>query len=169
MTNTLKNRLAFVASLAGMALLVKPLSTATQPIQTCKAVSVIDGDTFYCNGKDGSVQAVRVFGVDAPERTQAYGIKASQTLKRLLAGQVQIVVVGHDRYARTLACVQTPHVPDVSLALVQEGAAWWMASYAPKESELQAAEEQARQAKRGLWADPKPIAPWLYRRGAQTP
>jgi hypothetical protein len=36
--------------------------------------------------------------------------------------------------------------------------------YAPLDTELESLEQQARDAKRGLWADPAPIPPWVYRK-----
>ena len=41
--------------------------------------------------------------------------------------------------------------------------AWWYRKYAPKDKELAKAEATARKAKRGLWADPNPIPPWVWR------
>ena len=49
------------------------------------------------------------------------------------------------------------------MELVQEGWAWWYRKYAPKNKALAAAETAARKAKRGLWADAKPIPPWDWR------
>ena len=38
---------------------------------------------------------------------------------------------------------------------MKAGFAWWFRKYAPKDTELEALESEARAAKRGLWADPK--------------
>lgn len=54
---------------------------------------------------------------------------------------------------------------DVNLELFRRGLAWWYRHYAPKDKELARAEEEARKAKRGLWADAKPIPPWEWRNG----
>jgi micrococcal nuclease len=54
---------------------------------------------------------------------------------------------------------------DVNLELVRRGLAWWYRQYSPKDKELAPAEEEARKAKRGLWADAKPIPPWEWRKG----
>jgi len=35
---------------------------------------------------------------------------------------------------------------------------------APKDLALEQSEQEAKEAKRGLWSDPDPIPPWLYRR-----
>jgi type III restriction enzyme len=55
---------------------------------------------------------------------------------------------------------------DVNLELVRRGLAWWYRHYAPKDKKLERAEEEeARTAKRGLWADAEPIPPWEWRKG----
>lgn len=41
--------------------------------------------------------------------------------------------------------------------------------YAPADTTLKRLEAEARTAKAGLWADPKPIPPWEWRRGGGTP
>jgi endonuclease YncB( thermonuclease family) len=63
---------------------------------SCTVTQVIDGDTFYClpSGsiagvrihKDGSI-TVRLYGIDAPEKDQPYGIEARNSLKELVAGK----------------------------------------------------------------------------------
>jgi hypothetical protein len=58
-------------------------------------------------------------------------------------------------------------------SLVQAGLAWWYQRYAPNDTQLAELEREARQAKRGLWADVHPVPPWDWRRGkraaAKTP
>jgi hypothetical protein len=75
---------------------------------------------------------------------------------------VQVDDLGKDRYGRTLGIVRLGK-RNVNLELVQEGWAWWYRKYAPKNKELATAEAAARKAKRGLWADAKPIPPWDWR------
>ena len=36
--------------------------------------------------------------------------------------------------------------------------------YAPGDTVLEGLEKEAREANRGLWADPVPIPPWVYRK-----
>jgi hypothetical protein len=50
-------------------------------------------------------------------------------------------------------------------ALLQAGLAWWYRKYAPKDKKLAALEAEAQKAKRGLWVEPNPVAPWDWRRG----
>jgi len=48
------------------------------------------------------------------------------------------------------------------------GWAWNFAHYS-KHPLLTDLEAQARAAQRGLWADPNPVAPWLYRKQRLRP
>ena len=41
---------------------------------------------------------------------------------------------------------------------------WWYRKYAPGDTILEGLEKDARQAKKGLRADPAPIPPWVYRK-----
>ena len=55
-----------------------------------------------------------------------------------------------------------------ALSQIQAGLAWhflrYAAEQAPDERERYAlAEREARQSRRGLWADPHPQAPWTFR------
>ncbi|CRI66822.1 hypothetical protein THIOKS13140005 [Thiocapsa sp. KS1] len=62
---------------------------------------------------------------------------------------------------------------DVNLALVRAGYAWWYREYAGEQSPndrrlYEAAEKAARRDGVGLWADPRPIAPWDWRDGGKA-
>jgi endonuclease YncB( thermonuclease family) len=50
----------------------------------------------------------------------------------------------------------------VNDTLVKDG--WWFRKYAPGDTVLEGLETEAREAKKGLWADPQPIPPWEWRR-----
>ena len=47
--------------------------------------------------------------------------------------------------------------------LIRCGWCWWHRKYAPLDVELEKLEKEARGAKKGYWADPAPIPPWVYR------
>ena len=52
----------------------------------------------------------------------------------------------------------------VNQDLVKQGWWWWYRKYAPLDTELEKLEKEARDSKIGLWVDPAPIAPWVYRK-----
>ncbi len=71
---------------------------------------------------------------------------------------------GYDKYKRTLADVLLPDGTNVNHELVKQGWCWWYRKYAPLNTELEQLEQSAREAKKGLWAEPAPIPPWAHRK-----
>ena len=51
--------------------------------------------------------------------------------------------------------------------MVRQGLAWHFTKYS-KDEMLAEAERKAREAKRGLWSDPEPVAPWEWRAKEST-
>jgi endonuclease YncB( thermonuclease family) len=56
--------------------------------------------------------------------------------------------------ARSIADVLLPDGTNVNHTLVKDGWCWWYRKYASGNRELDALEQEARDAKKGLWADP---------------
>ncbi len=52
---------------------------------------------------------------------------------------------------------------DVNLEMVRLGFAWRYNRYS-NDPALLVAQEEAKRAKRGLWLNPTPVAPWLWRK-----
>ena len=126
-------------------------------------MKVADGDTVtVLRGKEQV--RIRLAGVDTPEKRQAFGQKAKQFTLGLVAGkEVEIRPKTIDRYGRTVGKIIV-NGESLNKALVAAGLAWWYRKYSPGEKELGRLEAEARDARRGLWADPKPQAPWDWRR-----
>jgi micrococcal nuclease len=131
-----------------------------------QVVGVTDGDTIDVL-HNGQAERIRLNGIDCPEKGQAYGKKAKQFTSTLVFGK-EATVQGFrkDRHGRTVANVVLPDGTNVSRERVRAGLAWWYRQYSKDES-LGALEEEARQAKRGLWADPNPVPPWEVRHPKQ--
>jgi hypothetical protein len=57
------------------------------------------------------------------------------------------------------------HPGGISCLLVKEGWCWcwWNRKYAIGETELEGLEKSAREAKKSLWTDPRPMPPWEWR------
>ena len=110
-----------------------------------------------------------MFGIDCPERGQAYSQKARQLTSLLAFGrEVKIVVHDRDAYGRTVADVILPDGRDLGLELVTAGLAWQYRRYS-NDAKVQAAEDRARAAQRGLWADAHPVPPWEFRHADRKP
>ena len=108
-------------------------------------------------------------GIDCPEWGQPFGRRAKQITSQLAFGKEVIVKVGgYDRYDRTLGEIILPDRKILNRELVKAGYSWWYRRYAPNDRVLEKLELEAREIRRGLWADPNPIPPWEWRRQNRT-
>lgn len=134
-----------------------------------RVVAVADGDTVTVLDADQTTHRIRLQGIDAPESRQAFGQRARQYLAALVHQQeVEVAVDKIDRFGRVVGVIYRDG-EDINLRMVQAGMAWHYRHYAREQTPEQrrayaAAEQQARQEQRGLWADPNPMAPWDFRR-----
>lgn len=145
-----------------MTTLLIALTLLTADTMTGKVVSVTDGDTIVVLVDKLDVK-VRLDGIDAPERRQAFGNAARERVAALTFGKVVTLhTKGTDRYGRTIATVIADE-RSINVAMVREGLAWHYREYS-KDDELAEAEREARAAKRGLWADEMPVPPWEFRK-----
>jgi micrococcal nuclease len=81
--------------------------------------------------------------------------------------EVTLHTHGKDKYGRTIADVLLSDGTNVNHALVKDGWCWRYRKYAPGDTALEELEKEAREAKRGLWADPQPIPSWVYRKAGR--
>jgi endonuclease YncB( thermonuclease family) len=129
-----------------------------------RVVAVHDGDTLSLRAGDERIR-VRLAQIDAPERGQPWGRRATQALARLAEGrEARAVVVDRDDYGRAVADVFVGEL-FVNEALVREGHAWAYPRFARSDAVL-AAQAQARRERRGLWRLPasEQVPPWEWRR-----
>jgi len=134
-----------------------------------RVVKIADGDTLTIFDDQSVQHKVRLSGIDAPEKAQAFGNVSRQHLAKLTFGkQVTVETFKKDRYKRNVGKVLVEG-KDANLAQIEAGLAWHYREYAreqaPKDRESYAATEaSARIAQRGLWGDAQPIPPWAYRK-----
>jgi endonuclease YncB( thermonuclease family) len=128
-----------------------------------RVVGVTDGDTISVLYGSGEVR-VRLYGVDCPEKGQAYGTRAKLlTSQAAFDRNVTVQVVDRDQYGRVVAEVILPGGTNLSHELLRAGLAWWYRHYS-SDRELAGLEARARAEHRGLWSDASPIPPWEYRK-----
>jgi micrococcal nuclease len=131
---------------------------------TAQVLAVLDGDTIEVLREDKGKERIRLYGIDCPEKRQPFSVKAKEAASVLMFGkEVKVETHGQDRHGRTLGTVFVAE-KNVNQQLVREGWCWWFQKYAPRDTAMAQLEQQAKQGKRGLWADPNPVPPWLYRR-----
>lgn len=140
--------------------------TAVAPGATLEGecVAVADGDTATVQVKStGKREKVRFWGIDAPESTQHYGEEAKSKLSTLVLHKtVRVEYEERDKYHRILGHVYVAGLY-VNLEMVKVGCAWHYVKYAPDATDIRQAEETAKSARLGLWADAAPLPPWEYR------
>lgn len=133
-----------------------------------QVVSVADGDTLTVVDAAGRRVKVRLAGIDAPEKRQAFGQQSKQALADRVFGRQVVVDAGKtDRYGRTIGKVWVDGT-DANLAQIRSGLAWHYKKYEREQTmadrfEYAHAESDARQHRRGIWHLPDPLAPWDYR------
>jgi micrococcal nuclease len=77
---------------------------------------------------------------------------------------VTVLTHGLDKYGHTLGDVFLLDRTHVNHELVKDGWCWWYRKYAPGDAVLEGLEKDAREAKKGLWADPQAMPPWEWRK-----
>jgi endonuclease YncB( thermonuclease family) len=150
-----------------------------------KVEKVIDGDTLRLADEtdskgrvhEGAVLGIR--GIAAPALDQPFGKQAHERLKELIEGKA-IIRNGPTAGAyreRNAWFFRTEKGESLALLMISEGLAWTVEAeledkhrkptdvkrLVPETEAWLKAEREAREAKRGLWADKDPVRPWEWR------
>jgi len=138
-----------------------------------RVVAITDGDTLTLLNTFKRQHKIRLAGIDAPETGQPYGKLAKHHLsEQLMNREITVVSQKIDRYGRFVGKVLFQG-RDVCLEQIRAGYAWIYADY---EAELSsqdrarytAAVQDAKVARRGLWAESSPQPPWAFRRASRS-
>lgn len=140
------------------------LQAATAQALQGTVTRVSDGDTLWIRpAGGGKPQKVRLQGLDAPESCQAWGAQATQALKsQVLNRTVRLEEGPRDAHGRRLGRLMQGDL-DVGAWMVSQGHAWshrWRWQAGP----YAAQEQDARSARRGLFAQDGAQAPSAFRR-----
>lgn len=128
-------------------------------------VKVVDGDTIDVS-VDGKVERLRLIGINTPETVdprkpvECFGKEASAKAKEFLAGE-EVELEGdptqddRDKYGRLLRYVTTKDGFFYNLEIIKQGYAYEYTYDVPYkfQDEFKAAQAEAKNAARGLWAD----------------
>ena len=155
-------RWTLLAVLATSVLFIQQARASTL---TGKVIEINDGDEITIFNMNRPVR-IRLVGIDAPEKDQAFGEIAKQHLADLVFDKfvfVEYTGIGlhTDLIGRVLL-----NGADINAQMIRDGAAW----YAPQLSHLSDAqqeiysksEEAARNEKRGIWQVDGAVAPWEF-------
>lgn len=127
--------------------------------------AISDGDTFKGLKDNNEEVRFRIYGIDAPEKRQAFGHKSQEYLSSLIFNKKVRIKVQNERdfYGRPVVWVYTLDEKDVAAEMLQAGMAWHFKKY-DSSDEYAILESKARKEKIGLWSDSHPVAPWQFRK-----
>lgn len=149
------------------------ISSERQIGKRIRVRKITDGDTMEAMLDDGTVERIRLFGLNTPELNpkpgvprdtftpQAFAKEARDFLEKLCppGKDAQIVERGRDKYGRLLALVFTADGRDVNRALIEAGLARSYFVLESKKDELrkpyEALQNDALKARRGIWSLPQ--------------
>ncbi|AMC35501.1 thermonuclease family protein [Janthinobacterium sp. B9-8] len=133
-------------------------------------IKVMDGDSLVIRDDKNQEHQLRLAFIDAPEYSQPFGSEARRHLDRwVYQKRVQVQVIDSDRYQRRVVVLHLKNT-DINSEQIKAGFAWHYQHFAKgKQSTVdfehyQSLEQQARQAKIGLWQESGPVPPWDYRK-----
>ena len=154
------------------------LACAAVSAETLKGrvVKVADGDTITVLASNVQ-HKVRLSGIDAPEKKQAFGEVSRRHLASLVSGKdVEVEWTKKDKYGRILGTVWVD-VPapdgkgavrcDANRSMLYAGLAWHYKRFDSSKA-YSDAESDARRARLGLWRDPNPVPPEEFRKSGSA-
>jgi len=129
-----------------------------------KVVSITDGDTVIVLDSLNMQHRIRLAGVDCPEKSQDFGqVARNFTAQFCYQKNVKVIIQSTDRYGREIGTLIVNKTDSLNAELLKSGLAWHYKQYDHTPA-FARYENKARQAKRGLWKDQNPIAPWNFRK-----
>jgi endonuclease YncB( thermonuclease family) len=159
-----------VAALVATGVLFADLraSSGVENAVSGRVVGVVDGDTLDILTTDKQNLRIRLWGIDAPEKSQPFGQASKHQLSRLAYNCTATVeVMDTDRYGRHVGLVHACG-SDLNEAMIRTGHAWVYRKYVEPShaSRWLEMEKHAKDARKGLWGSSEPpIAPWSWREG----
>jgi micrococcal nuclease len=104
----------------------------------------------------GKGEKIRLYGVDCPEKRQAFGTKAKQFAFTMVYRKVvEVEPMDTNLYGRTIGLVSI-NGKSINEELVKNGFAWVFTRYCDKPfcNQWYKYQDEARQKKLGLWLSP---------------
>jgi micrococcal nuclease len=145
-----------------------PIVYADPADTTAVVLKVVDGDTVDIRDDVRGRLRIRLLGIDTPETKKpgytvgCWGPEATEFAKQTLLGQRVAFTTDptqgmYDRYGRTLAYLDKADGWDYSIEVARAGAAHAYVYHdkpADRYAAIAAAEQEAKDAQRGLWGPP---------------
>ena len=160
-----------ISKLLSVCVLICSALIANAEILNGTVVGISDGDTITVLDKLSKQHKVRLMGIDAPEKSQAFGNEAKQTLSNYIyKKEISVEFKKYDKYKRIVGKV-TRDGQDICLQMILDGMAWLYTEYEKEQPKTdrdlyREAEAKAREMKIGLWIDARPIEPSKFRKNS---
>ncbi len=151
-------------------LILLPLISRSDVI-TGKVQEVLEGDTLTVK-LEGSenTEKIRIYGIDAPDEGQKFFEESKKFLTENINNkEVKVEILTEDNQGFKVAKIYMDNEQPIGNMIIKEGYAWWDEENAKEETELKKLCASAIREKKGLWADPTPLAPWDYRKSKGLP
>ena len=141
-----------------------PLSSVSQEkVLHGQVIDVLDGDTVKLRS-DWHIYKIRLAGIDAPEKQQAYGVQSKIYLEHLIADKdVSIKVLFCDQYGRYVGKIYL-NGKDINGEMIRSGYAWHY-NHFDSNPVYAGFMLDAQRSNRGLWQEVHPTPPWIFRKG----
>lgn len=139
------------------------LSLSTEKVLHGQVIDVLDGDTVKLRS-DWHIYKIRLAGIDAPEKQQAYGVQSKIYLEHLIADKdVSIKVLSCDQYGRYVGKIYL-NGKDINGEMIRSGYAWHYYHF-DSNPVYAGFMLDAQRSNRGLWQEVHPTPPWIFRKG----
>lgn len=139
------------------------LSLSTEKVLHGQVIDVLDGDTVKLRS-DWHIYKIRLAGIDAPEKQQAYGVQSKIYLDHLIADKdVSIKVLSCDQYGRYVGKIYL-NGKDINGEMIRSGYAWHY-NHFDSNPVYAGFMLDAQRSNRGLWQEVHPTPPWIFRKG----
>ncbi len=137
-----------------------------------KVIEVPDGDVITIMNLNRPAR-IRLIGLDAPEKNQAFGDVARQHLSDLVLGQNVVVEYSGIGRDGTIVGRVLFRDADINAQMLRDGAAWFDPNSSGELKQdtrdvYSQSEQAARGEKRGLWQTEGPVAPWEFVKNEQA-
>lgn len=136
-----------------------------------RVLYISDGDTISIKKEkkgilEGEIIKVRLFGIDAPEKKQDYGLESKEVLSRKIKGKlIEIEEKSKDRYGRMVAIVKL-NGRNINEEMIRDGYAWYYSIYDKNNERSKKYQENAMKNKLGLFSRRGYVEPWIYRKNS---
>ena len=141
------------------------LSLSTEKVLHGQVIDVLDGDTVKLRS-DWHIYKIRLAGIDAPEKQQAYGVQSKIYLEHLIADKdVSIKVLSCDQYGRYVGKIYL-NGKDINGEMIRSGYAWHY-NHFDSNPVYAGFMLDAQRSNRGLWQEVHPTPPWIFRKGRE--